>query len=144
MFDETNDSQKEQVDLDLVDEEEAPYDTLQRMDISDVRRQYLSNQPQESTTNDTTPPAQGLNQNNHEEEDESNDQDQEESNDQGWNEDDGDKGEAPPHPRVHHNVQRDRPIDNILGDIKNGVTTRSRVVNFYEHYSFVSSFELLR
>jgi hypothetical protein len=37
MFDETNDSQKEQVDLDLVDEEEAPYDTLQRMDISDVR-----------------------------------------------------------------------------------------------------------
>jgi hypothetical protein len=83
MFDETNDSQKEQVDLDLVDEEEAPYDTLQRMDISDVRRQYLSNQPQESTPNDTTPPAQGLNQNNHEEEDESNDQDQEESNDQG-------------------------------------------------------------
>jgi hypothetical protein len=30
-------------------------------------------------------------------------------------------------------------MDNILGDIKNGVTTRSRVANFYKHYSFFSS-----
>jgi hypothetical protein len=28
VFDETNGSQKEQVDLDLVDDEEAPYDAL--------------------------------------------------------------------------------------------------------------------
>jgi hypothetical protein len=42
---------------------------------------------------------------------------------------------------VRHNVQRDHLIDNILGDIKKGVTTRSRVVNFCEHYSFVSYFE---
>jgi hypothetical protein len=42
---------------------------------------------------------------------------------------------------VHQNVQRDHPIDNILGDINKGVTTRSRVVNFCEHYSFVSSFQ---
>jgi hypothetical protein len=33
------------------------------------------------------------------------------------------------------------PFDNILGDIEKGVTTRSRVTNFCEHYSFVSSFE---
>jgi hypothetical protein len=59
----------------------------------------------------------------------------------GGDEDDGDKGEGPPHPRVCHNVQRDHPIDNILGDIEKGVTTRSRVTNFCEHYSFVSSFE---
>jgi hypothetical protein len=59
-----------------------------------------------------------------------NDQDQEESNDQGRDEDDGDKGEAPPHPRVCHNVQRDHPIDNILGDIEKGVTTRSHIANF--------------
>jgi hypothetical protein len=89
----------------------------------------------------TTPPAQGLDQYNHEEEDEPNDQDQEEINDQGGDEDDGDIGEAPPQPRVCHNVQRDHLIDNILGDIKKGVTTRSRVVNFCEYYSFVSSFE---
>jgi hypothetical protein len=42
---------------------------------------------------------------------------------------------------VCQNVRRDRPVDNILGDIKKGVTIRSRVVNFCEHYSFVSSFE---
>jgi hypothetical protein len=42
---------------------------------------------------------------------------------------------------VHQNVQRDNSVDNILGDIEKGVTTRSRVANFYEHYSFVSSFE---
>jgi hypothetical protein len=30
-------------------------------------------------------------------------------------------------------------MDNILGDIKKGVTTRSRVANFCQHYSFVSS-----
>jgi hypothetical protein len=32
-------------------------------------------------------------------------------------------------------------VDNILGDIKKGVTTRLRVANFCQHYSFVSSME---
>jgi hypothetical protein len=141
VFDETNGSQKEQVDLDLVDDEEAPCDALQRMAIGNVRPQDPNDQPQERSPNDTTPPTQGLDQDNHEEEDEHHDEVQEESKDQGGDEDDGDKGEAPPHPRVCHNVQRDHPIDNILGDIKKGVTTRSRVVNFWEHYSFVFSFE---
>jgi hypothetical protein len=74
------------------------------MAIGDVRPQDLSNQPQETSPNDTTPPAQGLDQDNHEEDDELNDQDQDESNDQGGVEDDGDKKEAPPHPRVCHDV----------------------------------------
>jgi hypothetical protein len=60
VFDETNDSQKEQVDLDLVDTEESPCDALRRMAIGDIRPQDLSNQPQETSPNDTTPPAQGL------------------------------------------------------------------------------------
>jgi hypothetical protein len=120
VFDETNGSQKEQVDLDLVDDEEAPCNALQRMAICDVRPQDPSNQPQETAPNDTTPPTQGLDQDNHEEDVEPNDQGQKESNDQGGDEDDGHKGEAPPHPRVHQNVQRDHPIDNILGDIKKG------------------------
>jgi hypothetical protein len=55
--------------------------------------------------------------------------------------DDGDKGEAAPHPRVCHNDQRDHNVDNKLGDIEKGVTTRSRVANFCEHYLFISSFE---
>jgi hypothetical protein len=42
---------------------------------------------------------------------------------------------------VCYNVQRDHPVDNILGDIEKRVTTRSCVVNFCEHYSLVSSFE---
>jgi hypothetical protein len=45
---------------------------------------------------------------------------------------------------VCHNVQKDHPIDNLLGDIEKGITTRSRVTNFYEHYSFVSSFEFFK
>jgi hypothetical protein len=74
VFDGTNSSQKEHVDLDLVDDDEAPSDALQRMVIDDVRPQDPSNQPQETSPNDTTPPAQGLDQDNHEEDVEPNDQ----------------------------------------------------------------------
>jgi hypothetical protein len=67
-----------------------------------------------------------------------------ESIDQWGDEDDGDRQGSwtkPPHLRVHQTVQRDHPVDNILGDIKNGVTIRSRVANFCQYYSFVSSME---
>jgi hypothetical protein len=74
------------------------------MMIGDVRPQDPSNQPQETSPNDTIPPVQYLDQDNHEEDDEPNDRGQEESNDQGGDEDDGDKGEVPPHPRVRQNV----------------------------------------
>jgi hypothetical protein len=104
MFDKTNDSQNEQVDIDLVDDEETPCDALQRMMIGDVRPQDPSNQHQETSPNDTTPPVQGLDQDNHEEDDEPNVRCQEESNDQGEDEDDRDKEEAPPHPRVCQNI----------------------------------------
>jgi hypothetical protein len=36
------------------------------------------------------------------------------------------------------------PVNSILGDIHKGVTTRSRVAHFCEHYSFVSSIEPYR
>jgi TATA-binding protein-associated factor Taf7 len=111
------------------------------MTIDDVRPQDPSNQPQKTSLDDTTPPAQGLDQDNYEEYVEPNDQGQEESNDQGGDEDDGNKGEAQSHLRVRQNVQRDHYVDNIFGDIEKGVTTRSRVASFCEHYSFVSSFE---
>jgi hypothetical protein len=48
------------------------------------------------------------------------------------------------HPRVHQSVQRDHPVDNILGSIQRGVTTRSRLATFWEHYSFASSLEPLK
>jgi hypothetical protein len=40
-------------------------------------------------------------------------------------------------------VQRDHPVDNILGSIQRGVTTRSRLTNFCAFYSSVSSLEPL-
>jgi hypothetical protein len=40
------------------------------MSIGDVRLQDPSNQPQETTPNDTTPPTKGLDQNEHEDKDE--------------------------------------------------------------------------
>jgi hypothetical protein len=46
-----------------------------------------------------------------------------------------------PHPRVHQSFQRDHSVDNILGSIRRGVTTRSRLAIFCEFYSFVSSLE---
>jgi hypothetical protein len=49
-----------------------------------------------------------------------------------------------PDPRVHQGIQRDHPMDNILGSIRRGVTTRSRLANFCEFYSIVSSLEPLR
>jgi hypothetical protein len=76
---------------------------------------------------------------------------QEEDNDQGRNqvnkdnEDDQEiQGQRPPHPRVYQAIQRDHPVNSILGDIHKGVTTRSRVANFCEHYSIVSSIEPYR
>ena len=39
------------------------------------------------------------------------------------------------------NVARDHPLDTIIGDISRGAQTRSRLVSFCEHFSFVSSIE---
>jgi hypothetical protein len=73
---------------------------------------------------------------------------QEEVNDQGGDDNKEDEqeiqGQRPPHPRVHQAIQRDHPVNSILGDIHKGVTTRSRVAHFCEHYSFVSSVEPYR
>jgi hypothetical protein len=84
VFDETNGSQKEQVDLDLVDDKEASCDALQRMTIGDIRPQDPSDQPQGQSSNGTTPPEQGLDQDKYEEEEEEQyDQVQEETNSRG-------------------------------------------------------------
>jgi hypothetical protein len=45
----------------------------------------------------------------------------------GGDDDNKDKGETPLYPRVCQNIQRDHPIDNTLGNIEKGVTSRSRV-----------------
>jgi hypothetical protein len=49
-----------------------------------------------------------------------------------------------PKTQVRTTIQRNHPMDQILGDISKGVTTRSHLANFCEHYSFVSSIEPFR
>jgi hypothetical protein len=39
------------------------------------------------------------------------------------------------------NIVRDHPLDSIIGDISRGVQTRSRLILFCEHFSFVLSIE---
>jgi hypothetical protein len=109
-------------------------------------------QDQPSYSMQASPPTQDEEQAQVDEnEDQEDEPPQEEDNDQGGDEDNEDKeddqkiqGQRPPHPRVHQAIQRDHPVNSILGDIHKGVTTRSRVAYFCEHYSFVSFIEPYR
>jgi hypothetical protein len=153
VFDETNDSQVEQVNLDELDDEEAPCVALRNMSIGDVRPKESEEPPhaqdQPSSSNQASLPTRDEDQAQEDEnEDQENGPPQEEDNDQGGDANDQDKkddeGPRPPHPRVHQAIQRDHPVNSILGDIHKGVTTQSRVAHFCEHYSFVSSIEPYR
>jgi hypothetical protein len=156
VFNETNGSQVEQVDLDELDDEEAPCVTLRNMSIGDVcpkeSEEPTQAQDQPSSSMQVSPPTQDEDQaQDDENEDQEDEPPQEENNDQGGDEDNEDKeddqeiqGQRPPHPRVHQAIQRDHLVNSILGDIHKGVTTRSQVAHFCEHYSFVSSIEPYR
>jgi hypothetical protein len=136
VFDETNGSLREQVDLDDVDEDDVPTDAIRTMTIGDVRLQEHQEQDQPSSSTMVHPPTQ---------DDEH--VTQEEARDQGGaQEDQVVEEEAPraPPTQVRATIQRNHPVDQILGDISKGVTTRSRLANFCEHYSFVSSIEPFR
>jgi hypothetical protein len=153
VFDETNGSQVEQVDLDELDDEEAPCITLRNMSIGDVcpkeSEEPTQAQDQPSYFMQASPPIQDEDQaQDDEDEDQEDKKPQEEVMDQGGDENDQGKEDDQeirdqrlPHPRVHQAIQRDHLINSILGDIYKGVTTRSRVAHFCEHYSFVSSIE---
>jgi hypothetical protein len=144
VFDETSGSQVEQVDLDELDDEEAPCVALRNMSIRDVcpkeSEEPTQAQDQPSSSNQASPPTQDEEQP-QDDEDQEDEPPQEEDNDQGGDDNDKDKeddqeiqGQRPPHPRVHQAFQRDHPVNSILGDIHKGVTTRSRVAHFCEHY----------
>jgi hypothetical protein len=146
----TNGSQVEQVDLDELDDEEAPCIALRNMSIGDVcpkeSEEPIQAQDQPSSSIQASPPTQDEDEAQDDEgEDQEDEPPQEEDKDQGGDANDQDKedeqNQRPPHPRVHQAIQRDHPVNTILGDINKGVTTRSRVAHFCEHYSFVSSIE---
>jgi hypothetical protein len=105
-------------------------------------------QDQPSSSMQASPPTQDEDQAQDDENEDQEEPPQEEDNDQGGDANDQDKeddeGPRPPHPRVHQAIQRDHPVNTILGDIQKGVTTRSRVAHFCEHYFFVSSIEPYR
>jgi hypothetical protein len=135
VFDETNGSQVEQVDLDELDDEEAPCVALRNMSIGDVcpkeSEEPLQAQDQPSSSMQACPPTQDEEhaQDNEDQEDEP---PQKEDIDQGGDDNNKDKeddqeiqGQRPPHPRVHQAIQRDHPINSILGEIHKGVITRS-------------------
>jgi hypothetical protein len=146
----------EQVDLDELDDEEAPCVVLRNMSIGDVcpkeSEEPSQAQDQPSSSMQASPPTQDEDQaQDNEDEDQEDEPPQEEDNDQGGDEVNQDKeddqevqGPRPPHPRVHQAIQRDHPVNSILGDIHKGVTTRSRVAHFCEYYSFVSSIDPYR
>ena len=100
-------------------------------------------QDQSSSSNQASPPTQDEDQAQDDEDgDQENEPPQEEDNDQegdAVNKDKEDDQEIQdqrlPHPRVHQAIQRDHPVNSIFGDIHKGVTTRSRVAHFCEHYS---------
>jgi hypothetical protein len=152
VFDETNDSQVEQVDLDELDDEEAPCIALRNMSIGDVYPKESEEpshaQDQPSSSMQASPPTQDEDQAQVDENEDQEELPQEEDNDQGGDANDQDKeddeGPRPPNPRVHQAIQRDHPVNSILDDIQKGVTTQSRVAHFCEHYSFVCSIEPYR
>jgi hypothetical protein len=135
-FDETNGSPREQVDLDDIDEDEVPTTTMRTMAIGDVRPHEPQEQDQPSSLTLVHPPTQDDGQ-----------VPQEEEHDQGGAQEeqamDEEVPQAPP-TQVRATIQRHHPVDQILGDISKGVTTRSRLAKFCEHYSFVSSIEPFR
>jgi hypothetical protein len=133
VFDETNGSQVEQVDLDELDDEEALCVTLRNMSIGDVCPKESEEPPraqdqQTSSSNQASPPTQDEDRaQDNEEEDQEDEPPQAEDNDQGGDDNDQDKeddqkvqGQRSPHPRFHQAIQRDHLVNSILGDIVQG------------------------
>jgi hypothetical protein len=116
VFDEFNGSQVEQVDLDELDDEEAPCVARRNMSIGDVcpkeSKEPPQAQDQSSSSIQASPPTQDEDQAQEEEDEDQDDEPpQEEDIDQGGDDDNEDKkddqevqGQRPPHPRVHQAI----------------------------------------
>jgi hypothetical protein len=132
VFDETNGSQVEQVDLDELDDEEASCVALRNISIGNVCPKESEEPPQSKYQLSSSIQASPLTQDKdwtQEEDDEDQDDEppQQEDIDQGGDYDNEDKEDdreirdpRPPHPRVHQEIQRDHSVNSILGDIHKG------------------------
>jgi hypothetical protein len=109
VFDETNGSQVEQVDLDEIGDEEAPCIALRNMSIGDVcpmeSEEPPNAQDQPSSSTQAYPPTQNEDEAQVDErEDQANEPPQDDDNDQGGDVNEKDKEDEEPrprHPRVH-------------------------------------------
>jgi hypothetical protein len=109
VFDETNGSPKEQVDLDDIDEDDVPTTAIRTMAIGDVRPQERQEQDQPSSSTMVHPPTQNDGQVHQEEACEQGEAQEEQVMEE----------EVPPAPptQVRAMIQRNHPVDQILGDI---------------------------
>jgi hypothetical protein len=106
VFDETNGSQVEQVDLDELDDEEAPCVALRNMSIGDVCpkefEEPIQAQDQPSSSMQASPPTQDEDEAQDDEEDQEDEPPQDDGNDQGGDANDQDKEDEqvlrPPQP----------------------------------------------
>jgi hypothetical protein len=122
VFDETNGSQVEKVDIDELDDEEAQCVVLRNMSIGDVctkeSKEPTQAQGQPSSSMKASPPTQDEDEaQDDEDEDQEDEPPQEEDMDQGGDKDDQDKEDDQeitdqrlPHPRVHQTNQGDHPV----------------------------------
>ena len=163
-FDETDGSQKEQVNVEILGKEEAPHQAIKKLAIGDVKPIESQDEDEDtivplhhdSTTHHVTSNAHGeasTSRYNHDgrsndaqgqsqvdevinvdeqAQDQLNGQEKSEDNslqDHGFgspiNQGHDDEDDGPiqrrvqvTHPRVHHTIQRDHPVDNILGSIR--------------------------
>jgi hypothetical protein len=99
---------------------------MRTMAIGDVRPQ---DQDHPSSSTLVHPPTQ-------EEEQVPQDEDMDQGGAHGEKDKEEEAQQAPP-TQVRATIQRNHLVDQILADINKGVTTRSRLANFCEHYSFV-------
>jgi hypothetical protein len=107
VFDETNGSPREQVDLDDIDKDDVPTAAIRTMAIGDVRPQEQQEQDQPSSSTMVHPPTQDDGQ-----------VPQEEACDQvGVQEEQVMEEKAQPAPptQVRATIQRNHPVDQILG-----------------------------
>jgi hypothetical protein len=158
-FDESDGSQKEQVNAETLGKEEPSHQVIKKLAIGEVKpvededddmHVQIPHDPNmhhgsTNTHGDASTSRRGHDSREQARQDPPQAQGDNQGGDQD-NQDNEDEDDGPiqtrtiiPHPRVHQSIQRDHPVDSMLGDIQRGVTTRSCLVAFCEHYSFVSS-----
>jgi transposase InsO family protein len=139
-FDETMGSQDEKENLDDVRGEELSK-AMKTMAIGDIMPREEDDDEGPSISIQANPSTSTTNDQNQQEGNSSNNDSPQEDDQMASMTTPTSTQELVDQPKVHHQVAKDHPIDQIMGDISKGVQTRSRVASCCQHYSFVSFHE---